>query len=224
MTTIIVAGVSERTVQPEIVTIDLNLQQEGESRENCVREVTELHQRTVALLKERKTAGAIAEFSAGHIRSGSYQRWVSGDQPNVLTQYARSSITITYQNFETLAQDAVTFSENPLVQLQNFRWDVRKESRKALSAELRTEAVADAAERAALYASAAGIRVDSVHQISEPGLAPSNGNQPRPEMLRASADMQMKSGSSNGDSFDVVPPELTLEASIVVEYSASAMQ
>lgn len=223
MTIISVAGVSERKVTPEIVTLELKIEQEGQSRQTCINAVTALHQVTGELLQKRKDSGVVTEFSVQSVHSGSYDKWVGGNAPNVLTQYARSSITVTYRDFGALGIDIMKFSEEPLISLANNNWNLTTESRKQLQHELRTDAIADARQRAEIYAAASGLAIESVAQINEPGLEPPASS---PKMMRAyaaadmveSAAFGVSSDSSRG--FDLVPPQLEYAITVHVHYNA----
>ena len=226
MAVISVAGVSERKVAPETVTLELTIEQQGQSRQACIDAVTAIHQAVGELLQQRKDSGVVTEFFVQSVRSGSYDKWVGGEHPNVLTQYARSAMTVTYRDFGALGIDMVKFGEERLITLASNSWNLTRETRKQLHHDLRHEAVADARQRAEIYAAASGLSLESVQQINEPDVEPPASNQ---KMVRAhaafatleSAAMGVASDSSRG--FDLMPPELEYSVTVHVHYNAAKL-
>jgi uncharacterized protein len=135
-------------------------------------------------------------------------------QGEVTGQAARRAVTVEAAAAGPLGDLLAVVAQVPGASVDGVEWLV--DPANPAHGRLRGQAVADARERAADYARAAGRPLGAVEQISEPGLS-----EPGPPVFRAMA-MAKESGPGGGPVLELRPEPVPVSAEVDVRYGLLA--
>ena len=178
MTTITVRGTAQREVQPERALVRLGVEASGENRGEVWASVQRAHEALVAQAKELVETGRAVDWTALEIQVGTYMDWVPlagspGQNQQVRRFRASGDITVEFTNFTELGRWLASIAELAGVEVRGVTWRLTDQTASEIGREVRTEAVADAAQRAKDYAAAIGVGHHlSLESLFEPGLYP----------------------------------------------------
>lgn len=203
--TIVVTGAGEATAAPDIAWLNLGVEAEGATASEALRKNTAQMEATLKLLRD---AGVDKrDIQTSNLNVGArYDYSREGAPPRIIGYQATNTVSVKLRNLEKaggVIDKAVSAGANRLDSISFGFADP-----KPVMNEARKDAIADARERAALYADAAGVRLGPVMQISD-SAAPGPG--PLPVMER----MDM----AKNQAVPVAIGESTLSANVTIVFA-----
>jgi hypothetical protein len=204
MRTIVVSGLGEASAAPAMAYLSIGVEAEGATAAEALRKNSE---KMEATLKSLRDAGVDKKDiqTSGLSVGAKYDYSRENQPPRIIGYQATNTVQVKLRNLEragAIIDRAVGVGANRLDSI-SFGFS----NPKPLLNDARRAAVADARERAGLYAEAAGVKLGPVIQISDSFSMPPG---PVPVMARAEA-MDMKA-------VPIAAGESTLSASVTVIY------
>jgi hypothetical protein len=202
--TIAVTGVGEASRTPDMANLTLGVDAEGATAAEALRKNSAQMEATIKSLTD---AGVDKkDIQTSNLSVGAkYDYSPEGRPPRIIGYQATNSVSVKLRNIDragAIIDKAVGVGANRLDSI----WFSFADPKPILN-EARKNAVADAKERAALYADAAGVKLGPILQISD-GYAPLPG--PVPVMAR----MDM----AEAKAVPISPGESTTSASVTIIY------
>ena len=203
--TIIVTGAGEASATPDMAILNLGVEADGATAAEALRKNSA---QMDATLKSLRDAGVEKkDIQTSNLNVGArYDYSRDGQPPRIIGYQATNSVTVKLRKLEkagAIIDKAVGVGANRLDSIAFGFSDP-----KPLLNEAREDAVADARERASLYAEAAGVKLGQVMQISDSFNA---GPGPVPVMAR----MEMASAKAA----PIEAGESTMSASVTIIYA-----
>lgn len=158
-----VEGEAERLVRPEVAVLHVTLEVEGTHRERVVRSLG---------LLSREYSQAVTPLEPSSIRGWTLEpvqvhAWTTGRRGGTTRCVASARGTVTFHDFQALADFCLTWGEREGVELTGTTWELTPDTEESLEAELLTEGARRARRRADALAAASGTEVTSCTQISD---------------------------------------------------------
>lgn len=204
MRTIVVTGLGETSAAPDMAYLSIGVEAEGATAAEALRKNSE---KMDATLKSLRDAGVDKKDiqTSGLSVGAKYDYSRENQPPRIIGYQATNTVQVKLRNIDkagAIIDRAVGVGANRLDSI-SFGFS----NPKPLLNDARRAAVADARERAGLYAEAAGVKLGPVMQISDSfSMAPG----PVPVMMRAEA--------MDAKAVPLSPGESTLSASVTVIY------
>ena len=158
-----VEGKAERELPPEVAVLHVTLEVEGTHRERVVRSV-EMLGREFAKAAEALEASSLRAWSLDPVQ---VHAWTTGRRGGTTKCSASARATVTFHDFQALADFCLTWAEREGVELEGTTWELTPQTEERLEAELLTDAVVKARRRAEILAAASGAEVTSCVQLSD---------------------------------------------------------
>ena len=164
--------------------------------------------------------GPVVSWSSDRVRVWADRPWNNQGKQLPLVHHAQIGISATFNDFEVLAAVLGPISLTDGVQLGGISWTLTESSRLSARAEVRTQAVADATDKARAYAKAVGLENVAVVALADPGMLGVHGGEsaPRMEMMMARSG---KMADSVAPEFEFTPEEIEIAASVDARFTAS---
>ncbi len=203
--TIVVNGAGEATRAPDVAYLTLGVEADGATASEALRKNSAQMEATIKTLRDAgvdKKDIQTANLSVG----ARYDYSQEGKAPRLIGYQATNTVSVKLRNLEKaggVIDKAVASGSNRLDSISFGFADP-----KPLLNDARRAAVADARERAALYADAAGVKLGSVLQISD---SFSQNPGPIPVMMRA--DM------AEAKAVPIAAGEQSIGASVTIVYA-----
>ena len=213
MVVLAVTGSASRSLPPQLGTVRLRVETEGEERAPVVQAVLALHGRLSTEAQAFVDSGAAIRLTAEQVRAEVRREWDEEQRRNRLRHAAVATLTVRFQDIEALAAWAAEVAALDEVAVEGITWALTRDARRAVERELRIEAVRDAARRAEDYAAAIGAAGVELQQLWEPGLRGASGGG-RWEAQSA----RVMAGWSDGP-LRLQPEPIELEASITADFT-----
>ncbi len=218
--TITVRGSHETRIAPERAIAHVTARVDGPARGGVVERIAALAAPVRADLTERKTAGAVAEWSSQRVSVWSERPWNAEGRQLDLVHHASVEFTATFTDFMLLSDWLNGVAENDGLQVGSVEWELSPETRARVEREVAAAAVTVAVERATAYASAIGRGTVTPLEIADPGLLTGHGDPgagPQPLRMARSA-MAMDAGGA--PAVDFQPDDLVVSASVEARFTA----
>lgn len=212
MASVTVHGSAEGEIYPDRVRITFSVEAEAAQ---AAQALSDLAGRSAALDRVLDQAGeAIIQRRPSSISVAP----AYGPRGEVRGQAARRTLTFLTRPAGVLGDLLARAVEVQGTTLGGMQWLV--EPTNPIHGELRAAAVADAHDRAKVYAEAAGMRLGQLEWIAEPGLGPGRPQDPAVPMARhmAFAAETMERGEA-AQVLDVRPEPVTVTAEVEVRYA-----
>lgn len=192
MVEITVCGQAIERASAERATVTVQSRHSAPSAEEAMRTVAAAHERLVADARAHEAAGAAESWHADRVWISHSQEWVGEGQPRRSVYSAAAAVTVRFIDFEVLGTWIGAVGVHETHEVGGIQWSLSEETERARARAARTRAIADAAERAADYAAAAGLGTPVVDGIQEPGTTTPGPRAPKARMetmaFAASAD------------------------------------
>lgn len=203
--TIVVTGAGEATKAPDIAFLTLGVEADGATASEALRKNSA---RMDAAIKTLRDAGVDKDdIQTSNLSVGArYDYSREGQAPRLIGYQATNTVTVKLRNLKKAGEvidKAVASGSNRLDSISFGFADP-----KPLLNEARKAAVADARERASLYAEAAGVSLGDVLQISD-----SLTHAPGPVPVAARADF------AKAEAVPIEAGEQTIGASVTIIYA-----
>jgi uncharacterized protein YggE len=203
--TIVVTGAGEATKAPDMAYLALGVEADGASASEALRKNSVQMEATIKTLRDAgvdKKDIATSNLSVG----ARYDYSREGGAPRLIGYQATNTVNVKLRNLDKaggVIDKAVASGSNRLDSISFGFADPRP-----LLNDARKSAVADARERAALYAEAAGVKLGPVLQISD-----SFTGAPDPIPIAARADF------AKAEAVPIAAGEQTIGASVTIVYA-----
>lgn len=201
MVEITVCGQAIERASAERASVTVQSRWNAASAEEAMRAVAQAHERLVTDAKAHQAAGAAESWHADRIWITHQQEWVGEGLPRRSVYTAAASVTVRFIDFEVLGAWIGRVGVHQTHEVGGIQWSLSDETERERSRAARTRAIADAVERAADYAAAAGLGTPVVDGIQEPGTTP-------PQVRAGKARMETMAFTASADS----APAVSLEA------------
>lgn len=220
-TVITVQGRYTARFAAERATVHLAVSFDGPARDEVVTSATTTAQNITEQLDalHDAAAGPVVSWSSDRVRVWADRPWNNEGKQLPLVHHAQIGVTAVFSEFEALADVLGVVTLISGVQLGGIEWDLTKSTRISALAEVRARAVADATDKARVYAQAVGLGSVTAVAIADPGMLGTAGPEPMPrmEMMMARAGK----ADSGAPEFAFTPDEIEVSASVDARFEAN---
>lgn len=164
MTEITVTGAAERRLPANEAELAVDASASGPSRDEVLTRASEAHARLVARAKALVAESIATGYAADPLSTYS-NSWRDERGRNIVEHQARASVRIVLRALDRVGELAAEFAEGGAD--ARVSWMLDAETRRAVTRELRAEAVADARAAAEDYARALGAASVTVVRIQD---------------------------------------------------------
>ncbi len=218
---ITVQGSSSITHAAECATVGITVSHDGPARDKVFAATTTASEGITTALKGLHDAasGPVVAWSSDRVGVWSDRPWNNEGAQLPLVYHASIGVRATFSDFDALARWVEAVATTSGVTVGSIDWKLLDATRDALLAEVRTQAVQDAAAKALVYARAAGLTTVTATAIADPGLLGSPDGPPvalgsgAPRMFAAKA-------MSDGSALSFTPHELEVVAQVEARFRA----
>ncbi len=221
---ITVRGEHETRVAPEEAVAHLSVRTEGRERGQVVERMSSLAAPLRDDLESRKASGVVSEWSSKNVAVWANRPWNNEGKQLALVHYASVEVTAVFTDFASLSWWMTDVAEREGVQVDGVTWRLTPGTRKATEAEVASQAVKVAVERATAYAGAIGLTSVTPLEIADLGLL-TQGESPAPAgggmVLRAAkASFAMDAGAAGTPTVELQPEEIVVTAGVEARFIA----
>ena len=218
---ITVRGEHETRVTPEEGVAHLSVKAEGPERGAVVERMAALAMPLRDDLSARKDQGTVADWSSQRTTVWANRPWNNEGKQLALVHYASVEITAVFTDFASLSWWVSDVAERDGVQVDGVTWRLTPATTKAIEADVATQAVRVAVDRATAYAGAIGLSTVTPLEIADLGLlthsAPEAGAAPAPKLMRAMAMGAMDAGAP---AVQFQPEDIVVSAGVEARFTA----
>lgn len=224
-TVITVQGRSVARHAPERAVVRLSVGFDGPAREKVFTQantaaetlrlaITELHD---------TTAGPVVSWSSDTIQVWADRPWNQDGKQLPLVYHARIGFTAEFGDFDALSRFLERHAEAGGVTISWVEWKLTDAKQDAVDTEVRSAAVANATEKATVYAAAVGLTTVRAVAVADPGmLGDPGGSSGGGFEFAAAAPRMMKSlDAGGGPELNLKPQELEVVAVVDARFVAS---
>ncbi len=221
-TVITVQGQHTARYAAERGTAHLAVSFDGPDREEVVASATSTARQItehIASLHDA-SSGPVVSWSSDRVRVWSDRPWSSDGAQLPPVHHAQIGITAVFSEFETLADVLGLVTVMPGVQLGGIEWELTRSTRVSALAEVRSRAVADATDKARVYAQAVGLGTVRAVAIADPGMLGTGS----PEPLAPRMELMMARGGASdvtGPDFSFAPEQIEVAAAVDARFEAN---
>lgn len=222
-TTISVQGSAVLRRTPELATVRLSVEVDGEDRAAVLeRALTTRSEASSDLGEQRSPSPGVVTWSSPQVRVWDARPWNQQGEQLPLVHHAAASINAVFDDPGRLAQWLATVAGVDGVAVQQVEWSLTEASLIAVETEALGAAVADARRRADVIASALGFLTLRPLAVGDPGLLSSTDD---PRSMMASDSMQPRllkaaAAPGTGEGFALEPEELLIEVVVHARFTA----
>lgn len=221
-TVITVRGSKSATAQPELAKVTIAAKQDGAKRPEVMKRTLALAA-TVRSALERlhhESGGPVTQWSSQSIQVWDERPWNEQGKQLPPVHHARQTFRASFNDFQVLAEALESLTAQEGITVESTVWELRETSRHELLAGLQREAVADAAQRARVYAEALGLSQLRPLSIADPGMLeeqtmPAVGGSPRAMFAMRAEAADAASG------LELRPEELRFSVEVDARFAAS---
>lgn len=218
--TITVRGSNQTRIAPERAVAHVTARADGPARGAVVERIAALAAPLRTHLTERKTAGAIAEWSSQRVSVWSERPWNAEGRQLDLVHHASVEFTATFTDFMLLSDWLNDIAEQDGLQVGDVQWELSPETRARVERDVAAAAVTVAVERATAYAAAIGRATVTPLEIADLGLLTGSGDSgANPQPLRM-ARVAMAMDAAGAPAVDFQPDDLVISAAVEARFAA----
>ena len=203
--TIVVTGIGEASRAPDIAFLNLGVEAEGATASEALRKNSTQMEATLKTLRDAGVEKKDIQTSGLNV-GAKYDYSRENQPPRIIGYQATNTVSVKLRNLEKaggVIDKAVSGGANRLDSISFGFSDP-----KPVLNDARKSAVADARERAGLYADAAGVKLGAVLNISD-------SHSPRPGPVPMTARME----SAQAADVPIAVGESTMSASVTIVYA-----
>lgn len=223
---ITVRGEAEERFTPEraVVTLTAAVEESsgaaqgaaGHGRDEVYARAVAIQQAITAQTAELVEQGAAATWSSDQVAVTTFRPWRDNGTQGPPVHVARVGVVVEFVDFDRLGGFVDEWAAHEGVELGGIAWDVTPASRRSHEAALRTSAVADAIDRAQVYADALNLGRVSARRVADAGLLDS-GSGPAPMMFAAKA---FDASGSDGAGVRLTPEPVVIHVAVDAAFGA----
>lgn len=225
MTTIItVQGTHVAWYDAERATVEISAAFDGPKRPDVFARATKTAAdvtATITPLFDEK-AGPVTWWSSDRVNVWSDRPWSNDGKRLPLVYHAVIGIRAKFNDFEALGGLIEKLAVMDGVNVGGITWDLTDERRKAVTEDVRRRAVEDAVEKAATYASAAGVEAPTVIAVADPGmLGDGTGGGVGPAPYERMAFKAQAIDAGGGAPLALSPEQIQVSSSVDVRFTTA---
>ncbi|GAA1833219.1 SIMPL domain-containing protein [Agromyces salentinus] len=213
-TTISVHGEAEHRVAPELAAVALSVGASGPDREDVAARTAAAHARLLAGVRELEASGALERWTSDQLRAWSYRPWSAEGESATIVHQASADVEVVFRDLARVGEWLGEAAASEELTIGGVDWRLSDASRASARESAQRAAVADALDRAAVYASALGLGAPVIVELSDRGMPPAT-----PVAMRAFKAMASDGG---GQPTEFAPQELVISASVDARFEAEA--
>lgn len=215
---ITVRGYHEARVAPEEGVVRLSVRSEGPERGGVVERISALAEPLREDLATRKKQGGVREWSSQRVSVWANRPWNAEGKQLALVHYASVEFSAVFTDFAALSWWVTDIAERDGVQVDGVEWQLTRATAKQAEADVATEAVRVAVDRATAYAQAIGLASVTPLEIADVGLLGDSGPSPAPmeQMMKAS----FAADAGGGSTVELQPEDIMVTAAVEARFSA----
>jgi len=222
-TQITVQGQFSAWYPAERATVRLTISFDGAKRDAVLASATDTAQQVTDAVKalHDPDAGPVTWFAADRVRVWAERPWNADGKQLAPVHHAALGVTVKFRDFDALGAWLADAALLPGVQVNGIEWALTDAKRTAVTTEVRSRAVKDAADKARVFAQAIGLASVTAVAIADPGMlgvAGAASGYPAPPMMRAAS---MKMADAGGAALDFTPEDIEVSASVDARFEAS---
>jgi uncharacterized protein YggE len=220
---ITVQGTHTAWFDAERATVHVSAAFDGPKRDEVFARATRAAADVTALIipLHDEANGPVTWWSSDRVTVWSERPWNNEGKRLPLVFHATIGIQAKFSDFDALSRVIEQAALMDGVNVSDLDWDLTDDRRTAVIADVRRDAIADAVQKAATYASAAGLGSPAVIAVADPGMLGDGGNGggigPAPYERMAFKAQAMDAA---GASLNLSPQQIQVSASVDVRFSA----
>lgn len=213
---VVVRGHARRKYAAERATVAVAASLDDAERTDVYRRAVALQDRLITDLRELNAGGAVNTWTSDQVRVFSYRPYAKNGKAQLRFR-VDIRVEAEFKDFEQLSTFLDRWAVEDGVQIGTIDWDVTEQNREAYEAELRQEAVRNAAIKARAFAEAAGRGEVTAVQLADPGMLQAQAEYGAPRAMAMAAPAGMPGG---GPTLDLSPDDITIGAAVDAKFVA----
>lgn len=177
---------------------------------------------TIEPLVDEK-AGPVTWWSSDSVRVWSERPWNNEGKQLAPVYHSAVDFSAKFKDFDALARWVEGAAGIPDVTVGSISWDLTEATRKSVTDEVRTKAVADAVAKATVFAKGIGLTKVTPLALADPGMLgdpPTGGGMPAPVFARGAAKMQAFD-SAGAPQLALKPEEIAVASAVDGRFGAA---
>lgn len=215
MVEITVCGRAVERASAERATVTVHSRWSAPSAKDAMHAVADAHARLVQDAEAHEASGAAESWHADRVWIGHHQEWVGEGEPRRSVHTASAAVTVRFRDFEALGAWIGSVGVHRTHEVGAVEWSLSEQTARERARTARSRAIADAVERAADYAAAAGLSGPVVDGIREPDAAPPASREGRARV----ATMALEAADA-GPAISFEAGQLEVHAAVEVRFVA----
>ena len=213
---LVVRGQARRRYAAERATVTVAASLNDAERADVYRRAVALQDRLLTDLRRLTDSRAVNKWASDQIRVFSYRPY-SKDGTAEPRYRVDIRVEAEFADFEQLSTFLDRWAVEDGAEIGSIDWDVTEENREAYEAELRQEAVRNAAAKARAFAEAAGRGEVTAVQLADPGMLQAQADHGTPRAAAMAAPAGMPGG---GPTLDLSSDDITIWARVDAKFVA----
>jgi len=217
---ITVRGDHEARVAPEEGVVRLSVRAEGPERGGVVERISALAEPLRTDLDARRQLGGVRDWSSQRVAVWANRPWNAEGKQLRLVHYASVEFSAVFTDFAALSWWVSDISERDGVQIDTVEWRLTRGTATQAEADVATEAVRVAVERASAYARAIGLSSVTPMEVADVGLLSRDdpgAPAPMARMLKAASFAEDVGG---GPAVEFQPEDILVSAAVEARFMA----
>ncbi len=221
-TVITVRGSFDSYFPPERATVNLAVGHQGPEKAAVYARTTAAAARVTEVLGgiTDPEQGPVTWWSSDRVRTWSEKPWNQEGKQLPLVFHATVGVEAKFKDFVALARFIDEVVVLPGVSVRGLTWTLTEARKREVVREARQRAVQDATERAADYASAAGLTTVTVAAVADVGMLGGDTNYTSSGGNVAFARAAAAPGGAGEASLDLTPSDVAISASVDARFLA----
>lgn len=213
---VVVRGHARRKYAAERATVAVAASLDDAERTDVYRRAVALQDRLITDLRNLHDGGAVNKWTSDQVRVFSYRPYAKNGRAQLRFR-VDIRVEAEFGDFEQLSMFLDRWAVEDGVQIGTIDWDVTEQNREAYEAELRQEAVRNAAIKARVLANAAGRGEVTAVQLADPGMLQAQAEYGALRAMAMAASAGMPGG---GPTLDLSPDDITIGAAVDAKFVA----
>ncbi|MGH9272252.1 MAG: SIMPL domain-containing protein [Ilumatobacteraceae bacterium] len=222
-TVITVRGSFDSYFPPERATVNLLIGHHGRDKNEVYNQTTTSAGRATEIVGGITDAeqGPVTWWSSDRVRTWSEKPWNKDGKQLPLVFHAVVGVEAKFKDFVALARFIDEVVVLPGVSVRGLTWALTEARKREVVREARQRAVRDATERAADYASAAGLTTVTVSAVADVGMLGGDTNYTSSGSNVAFARAAAAPGGSGEAALDLTPSDVAISAQVDARFTAT---
>ena len=217
---ITVRGDHEARVAPEEGVVRLSVRAEGPERGGVVERISALAEPLRTDLDARRQQGGVREWSSQRVAVWANRPWNAEGKQLRLVHHASVEFSAVFTDFAALSWWVSDISERDGLQIEGVEWRLTRGTAKQAEADVATEAVHVAVERASAYAQAIGLSSVTPLEVADVGLLSRDDPAAPAPMARMLKSASFAADVGGGPAVEFQPEDILVSAAVEARFIA----